>query len=231
MRRTIPVCLLVIGSLTGCGSEKDKPGPAGSVPSSEDSFQRAFDAGASCDALFRIRNDAGPAAPGRSRMDELLRSVGCHSASSERTAAGPAGGDVPAPPQPAVYKTVENALTKAGLSVCTFTGYGENQDFAYLESRHYYIAKGPCRSDRPHVEGNPRFGTVRVEIYLNEGTLERGVSAHKNELRYERPVSGAAWSLEKALVEVPHYVHPAMAQAVERAMRSIAAKRKYSRFR
>lgn len=135
------------------------------------------------------------------------------------------------PPQPAVYKTVENALTKAGLRVCSFTGYGENQDYAYLESRHYYVSKDACLPSRPPVEGNPRFGTVRVEIYLNRGTLQRGVSTHENETRYERPLSGAAWIVGEALVEVPQYLHPAMAAAVDRAMRGIKAKRTYFRFR
>jgi hypothetical protein len=135
------------------------------------------------------------------------------------------------PPPPAAYKTVENALTKAGLKVCSFTGYGENQDYAYLESRHYYVSRDACLANRPPVEGNPRFGTVRVEIYLNRGTLERGAKTHENETRYERPLSGAVWIIDEALVEVPQYLHPAMAQAVDRAMRGIAAKRRYFRFR
>lgn len=138
----------------------------------------------------------------------------------------------PAPtPVPAVYKTVENALTRAGLKVCSFTGYGENQDYAYLEARHYYVARDACRQNRPPVEGNARFGTVRVEIYLNDGTLKRGLATHEQETRYDRPVSGAAWTLERALVEVPHYVHPAMARVVDRALRVLPAKRRYFRFR
>jgi hypothetical protein len=137
----------------------------------------------------------------------------------------------PPPPPPAAYKTIENALTKAGLKVCSFTGYGENQDYAYLEARHYYVSRGACVPGRPPVEGNARFGTVRVEIYLNSGTLKRGIGEHQQETRYEQPVSGAAWILDETIVEIPRYVHPAMAQAVAGAMRTLPAKRQYFRFR
>jgi hypothetical protein len=150
--------------------------------------------------------------------------------SAGREGATPPQAPPPAPP-PAAYKTIENALTKAGLKVCSFTGYGENQDYAYLEARQYYVSRGACVPGRPPVEGNARFGTVRVEIYLNSGTLKRGIEEHQQETRYEQPVSGAAWILDETIVEIPRYVHPAMAQAVARAMRALPAKRQYFRFR
>ncbi len=172
----------------------------------------------------------------------LAALAGCGQQPASRDAAPPAaapasGGNAPpadpkpARPQPAAYKTIENALSRAGLQVCSFTGYGENQDYAYLEARHYYVSRGACLPDRPPVEGNARFGTVRVEIYLNAGTLARGIATHEEETRYDRPVSGAAWTLDETIVEVPHYVHPAMARGVDRAMRALPAKRRYFRFR
>lgn len=70
------VCASLI--FTGCGGgESDEAG--------ERSFEEAVDAGASCEELFEIRNGWDPKSPRIEPANEVLRSIGCYSASSERT--------------------------------------------------------------------------------------------------------------------------------------------------
>lgn len=297
-RQTIATCLL-FGSVAACSPAPTERHRDSAGDSSQDSFQHAFNAGASCETLFKIRNDTDPKAPGRSRMNEMLGSVGCLSPSSKRTSTRSGGNDVysinyrasysvcsgdasatyrqagttepeaaarwlangqkgeghqgtyegcldalrgngsrfplPKPPEPppnasAAYKTVENALKKAGVRVCSFIRFGDNPGYGYLETRTYFISKGACPPDGTRTEGNPRFGEVSVEIYANQAMVQRGVSTHENEMINGRPFSGAAWSREEAVIEVTHHLHPAMAKTVERAMRSAVAERRYFRF-
>jgi hypothetical protein len=48
------------------------------------SFQTAFEAGASCEQLFKIRHD-DPKDPNRDRMNDMLGGVGCFSPEDHRT--------------------------------------------------------------------------------------------------------------------------------------------------
>lgn len=79
MRGLIVGCALV-AALAGCG---------GSEPGQEDtggrSFDGALDSGASCQELFDIRNELDPKDPAIEDINQTLRSIGCYSATSERT--------------------------------------------------------------------------------------------------------------------------------------------------
>lgn len=79
MRGLIIGCALVL-TLAGCG---------GSEPGQEDAGGRSFgdvlDSGASCQELFDIRNELDPKDPAIDNINETLRSIGCYSATSDRT--------------------------------------------------------------------------------------------------------------------------------------------------
>jgi hypothetical protein len=70
------IIVLLAVALGACG---------GNTPRfSYDAFREAFDAGAPCADLFRIRNEADPKDPDINRMNEDLGSIGCFSNESIR---------------------------------------------------------------------------------------------------------------------------------------------------
>lgn len=84
--RLAAIVLSAILCLSGCsGNEPDNPG--GDTPFVETSysdFVAAFNSGADCPELFRIRNDMNPKDPNHDGINEALRSVGCNYISDTR---------------------------------------------------------------------------------------------------------------------------------------------------
>lgn len=79
MRGLMIGCAVVL-TLAGCGGSGPSEGDAGGQ-----SFDDALDNGASCQELFDIRNELDPKDPAIEDINETLRSIGCYSATSERT--------------------------------------------------------------------------------------------------------------------------------------------------
>lgn len=75
-RRLIGFAALVLltGAVAGC-----------SDPDGFEEFERAVDDGATCAELFEIRNSWDPDSSDVVEANEVLREIGCHSSSSDRT--------------------------------------------------------------------------------------------------------------------------------------------------
>lgn len=73
MKRQFAALAAVGVLLSGCGG------------SELDDFAEEVESGASCQALFEIRNGWDPDSPNLDAANRMLQEVGCFSASSERT--------------------------------------------------------------------------------------------------------------------------------------------------
>jgi hypothetical protein len=78
--RTIVAAGIAVLMLGGCGGTSEG-GAVDGLPS----FQEAVDSAAPCSELFEIRNSWDPKSPMIEPANQTLRSIGCYSATSERT--------------------------------------------------------------------------------------------------------------------------------------------------
>ena len=70
MRRAVAVVVLA-GTLAGCEERTARQ-------STYAAFKEAYDTGADCPELFRLRNRLDPKAEEKTRANEMLRSIECY---------------------------------------------------------------------------------------------------------------------------------------------------------